>query len=293
MKLIQEVLYKPLYNALIFLAFLIPGHSIGWAIVILTIIIRLILLPASLKAARAQAKMQLLQPKMVEIKNKIKDQAEQGKALMELYKKEGVSPLGSCLPVIIQIPIIWVLYSVFSHGLDISNYSSLYNFVPRSESLNSHFLGFDLSKPDLWILPIIAGVTQFILSYITMGKQPKTEKKAGGKDVDPMQMMNKQMVYLFPIMTVFIGRSMPAALVIYWIVTTVFGIAQQLYVNKVTHIEKSDLQLVDQIESEHISLSDKEKPKDQKRDMMTKVLDNKLKKQAKKTGVQITIREKK
>ncbi len=294
---IREFLTRPLYNVLIWLAWLLPGHSIGWAIIILTIIIRLLLLPASLKASKAQVKMQLLAPKMAEIKVRIKDQAEQGRALMELYKKEGVSPLGSCLPMLIQIPIIMVLYAVFRYGLKALNLTLIYNFIPHFGNPNTFFYGLDISKPEHWVLPILAGVSQFFLSWLTLSRQPKA-KPTAGQAGDPMQMMNKQMVYLFPVMTIFIGRSLPAALVMYWIITTIFGIAQQLYVNKVTKVEKSDLDLVEEIEAEHealplVSPIEKENKPNTKQDMMTRIMNNKLEKQAKKSGVTVSIRSKK
>ena len=294
MSIINTILYKPLYNLLILLAWVVPGHSIGWAIIGLTILIRLALLPASLKASKAQAKMQLLQPKMAEIKEKISDKAEQSKALMELYKEEGVSPLGSCLPILIQLPIIWVLYSVFRHGLDISNLKNMYAFVPHIDSINTSFFGLNIAKPDLWVLPIIAGVSQFLLSYLTFAKMPKPTKTSEAPDMT--QMINKQMIYFFPLITIFIGRSMPAALVIYWIITTVFGVAQQLYINKVTHIEKKDLQLVNEIEAEHLAPLSPAQPvpvKEPKKDLLTKIMNGRLEKQAKKSGVTVSVRTKK
>ncbi len=284
--IITELLTKPLYSALILIAFVLPNHSMGWAIIILTIIIRLILMPSSVKAAKAAIKMQLLQPKMQEIKARIKGQAEQNKALMELYKKEGVSPLGACLPMIVQIPIVMVLYSVFRYGLSDLRESLLYSFVPHI-AVNTGFFGLDISKASPGILPIIAGLAQFGLSYLTMMKQPKTQTK------DPMQMVNKQMIYLFPVMTIFIGWNLPAALVIYWIITTLFGMFQQLYVNNVTKIEKSDLDLVEEIEKEHENPVNASPKPQEKKNIMMKLMDKKLEKQAKKTGVNVTVRSKK
>ncbi len=288
----KTILYNPLYNLLIFLAWLIPGHSIGWAIIVLTIIIRVILLPSSLKSSKAQVKMQALQPEMNRIKKEIKDQQAQGRALMELYKKEGVSPFSSCLPLLIQMPIIIVLYQVFRAGIDESKFSLLYSFVPHPEKINSMFLGTDLSKPDLWVLPILAGLSQFALSYLMIPKNAK--KKSATKEdgsIDPMQMANKQMVYFFPIITVLFARSMPAALSIYWIVTTVFGIAQQLYVNK--HIKKEDLAKQEVKSIETPKIDDKIEPQPVvKKDYMSRLMDKRLSKQEKKSGVEITIRKK-
>ena len=288
------ILYQPLYNLLIFLAWLVPGHSIGWAIVILTIIIRLILLPQSLKAAHLQVKNLALQPHVNKIRSEIKDQAEQSKALMELYKKEGVSPLGSCLPLLIQLPILIILYQVFRNGLTTKGYVSLYSFVPHLASVNTHFLGLNLNSAGGWVLAIIAGLTQVYLSFLIMPKnQPKSD--------DPMAMMNKQMLYLPALMTVFIGYKLPAALIMYWIITTVFSILQQLYVNK--NIKKSastkEAEKQSSREAENIPITQKSltSPTPQtppkKQDLMTNIMDGRLNKQAKKAGVSVTVRTKK
>jgi YidC/Oxa1 family membrane protein insertase len=289
------ILYIPLYNLLIFLVWATPGHSLGIAIIILTILIRFALLPASLKAAKAQARLQLLQPEMNRIKKEIKDQKAQGQALMDLYKKEGVSPFGSCLPLLIQLPILIVLYQVFRSGVDTSNFNLLYSFIPRPESISANFLGLNLSKPELWVLPLLAGASQFVLSRMMTPPAPKNDKPGGA---DPMVMASKQMLYIFPVITVIFARSMPAALVLYWIITTIFGIFQQIYVNKSIKSDPKELkearENVKEIEEEFAEEIDgtvKSKPK--KPDMMTKLMNRRLDKQEKKTGVEITIRKKK
>lgn len=285
----RVVLYQPLYNILIFLAWLIPGHSIGWAIIALTLLIRLALMPNSFKSARASVKMQIIQPEINRIRKEIKDQKAQGQALMELYKREGVSPFGACLPLLIQMPILIVLYQVFRAGLSGSNFSLLYSFVPHPESINPHFLGMDLSKPDLWVLPILAGLAQFALSYLMMPKTKTAVKK--DEAPDPMQMANKQMVYFFPIITVLFARSMPSALIIYWIVTTLFGVAQQLYVNKHIRKEKLDQKYVAEAEKA-VDEIEKEIETPKKKDYISRMMDKRLEKQEKKSGVEITIRKK-
>lgn len=297
----NTILYFPMYNILIFLAWAIPGHSIGWAIVVLTIIIRFILLPASLKAAKAQARLQLLQPEMNRIKAEIKDQQAQGKAMMELYKKEGVSPFGSCLPLLIQLPIIFVLYRVFQAGLNTSGFVHLYSFVPHPDTINTLFFGLDLAKPELWFLPILAGVTQFILSKMMMPTTPQKDPAKKDGAPDPMQMMNKQMVYIFPIVTIFIARSLPAALAVYWVITTIFGIVQQVYVNRAITANpvavKEALEDAKEIEDEYVPAAEQapEVPqkKTEKKDIVQKIMNRRLDKQEKKAGVAVTIRKKK
>lgn len=298
----KTILYNPLYNLLIFFVWLTPGHSIGWAIIAVTLLVRIALLPSSLKASRSQVRLQMLQPEMNRIKVEIKDKQAQGKALMDLYKREGVSPFSSCLPLLIQLPILIILYQVFRAGTNIDNFSSLYSFIPRPETINPNFLWLNLSVADPWILPIIAGLSQFWLSKLTMPPTPKPALVDGKPaEVDPMMMMNKQMIYLFPLMTIYIAHKLPAALAIYWIVTTVFGIIQQVYVNK-TIKKKPEFQAEVKLEEQEIEEEIKElqspeilkeiKTEKKKPDFMTKIMNKRLDKQEKKTGVEVTIRKK-
>ncbi|PIS08093.1 hypothetical protein COT78_00125 [Candidatus Berkelbacteria bacterium CG10_big_fil_rev_8_21_14_0_10_43_13] len=286
------LLYQPLYNFLILIAWLIPGHSMGFAIVVLTIVIRLILLPQSLKAAKLQVKNFELQPKISKIRSEIKDQREQSQAMMNLYKEEGVSPFGSCLPLLIQLPLLIVLYSVFRNGLAAINLKDLYSFVPHAFSINNSFFGLDLTKTDPWILPIIAGVSQLVLSLMMMPPQPKT----AGEKADPTAMMSRQMTYFLPIMTIFIGRSMPAALVIYWIVTTLFSLVQQWYVNQIIASEKLKIKS-GALSAPVVSATPKspvkpDAPK-KKEDMLMRMMNKRLDKKEKKAGVNVTVRTKK
>lgn len=290
---LKAIIYIPLYNILVFLVWLVPGHSVGWAIIILTILIRLALLPSSMKAAKAQVKMQMLQPEINKIRKEIKDQQAQGKAIMDLYKREGSSPFGSCLPLLVQLPIIFVLYRVFYNVNKLGiNTTDLYSFTPHLNSLNTYFLGLNLAKPELWVLPILAGATQFILSKMMM---PNLPKSANGEP-DMMQMANKQMIYFLPLITIFFARSLPAALALYWTVTTIFGIVQQYYVNKSLRSSKEIQAEVkqDEIETEkEIKEIKAEIKPNKKADFMTKMMNRRLDKQEKKTGVNISIRQKK
>lgn len=293
------ILYQPFYNLLIFIAWLIPGHSVAWAIIVLTILIRLALLPSSIKTAYFQVKNMELQPKVNKIKAEIKDSVEQNKAIMELYKEEGHSPFGSCLPTLIQLPILIVLFSVFKSGLNLTGYKDLYSFTLRPEVINIMFFGLDITKPDPWVLPIIAGVLQMGLSMMTIPKTPK--KVAGAAEPDPMSMMSKQMVYFAPLITVFFGRTMPAALVIYWIVTTLFSLGQQYYVNNKIKNQKLNAKplaiepvkaVVKETPKIEPKIEAKAEPKT-KKTMMEQVMAKRLDKQEKKAGVSVTVRTKK
>jgi YidC/Oxa1 family membrane protein insertase len=225
--LFNEVIYRPLFNGLIFLYNVLPGHDFGIAIIVLTVVIRIILYPLNQKAIKSQKEMQLIQPKVKEVQQKYKNnKEEQGKALMDLYKEHKINPASGCLPILVQLPILWGLFSVLRAGLKPESLVNLYSFIAHPVVINNIFLGIlDLSQKSI-VLAILAGIAQFIQSKMLM---PKTNASQGS---DFSSVMNKQMVYFFPIFTVFIAASLPAGLGLYWVATTVFGIGQQYFVLK-------------------------------------------------------------
>lgn len=268
MELIKDfffyTLYQPFFNILIFLAWLIPGHSIGWAIITLTIVIRLVLVPTTAKSVILQKKMKKLQPKLAEIKQKYKnDPKAQQQALVELYKQEEVNPIGGCLPLLIQLPIFFVLYRVFINGLHTENFSILYSFTPHLTNINTYFFGVNLAKPELWILPIITGLLQFYQSKQLLSKN----KNSNPKD-DTQEMIAKQMTYLMPIMIVFFARSLPAALPLYWSVNSFFSIIQQWYLlrKNTDELEEELEELPDKINSDKANGSDAKDRKIEKKE---------------------------
>ena len=230
---LKTILYKPLYNLLIFLVWLIPGHSVGWAIIILTIIIRLILLPSTAQSIKAQKKIKDLQPEMDKIKEKYKgDQQAQTKALLTLYQQNKINPFSSCLPLLIQLPVLIILYYVFQSGLDTSRFADLlYSFTPRPETVNPQFFWINLARPDVY-LAVLAGILQF---WQTKQLTPTVDKsKNKGKDTQSafQEALGKQMLYIMPFFTVIIALKLPAALPLYWSVTTIFMVIQQAYLLK-------------------------------------------------------------
>jgi YidC/Oxa1 family membrane protein insertase len=275
--LLKIILYKPLFNALIFLVWLTPGHNVAWAIIILTIIIRIILLPSSLRATRQQKRMRDLQPEITALQDKYKgDKQEQAKQLMDFYKRNDINPLGSCLPLLIQLPILIILYYVFRAGLDVNNFNLLYGFTPRPETIKTIFFGINLAQPDKYILPIIAGILQFI-----QAKQITPTMNSGKKGEEMQAMISKQMLYLMPIFTVFIAGRLPAALPLYWVVTNAFSIVQQWWVFK----DKSKTEIAKPKE-------EKKKPSLAARLLARRTKPIELNKTVKKGGVEVTIRRK-
>lgn len=234
----KTILYKPLFNILVFLIWIIPGNDVGAAIIILTILIRLALLPSSNKAIQAQKKIKELQPEIDKIREKYKDdQQAQARATMEFYQANKINPFSSCLPMLIQLPILMILYYVFRSGLSTDRFADLlYNFTPHPEKVDTIFLGMDLTHPNVY-LAVITGILQF---FQTKQMTPAEEKKDGkNDDKNAMQSaLTKQMLYVMPIFTIFIAMKLPAALPLYWMVTTLFMIIQQGLLLKSNKIDK-------------------------------------------------------
>ncbi|MDP2737048.1 MAG: YidC/Oxa1 family membrane protein insertase [bacterium] len=226
------VFYQPILNLLVFLYNIVPGHDIGLAIIIMTAVIKLILLPLSKQSIKSQKALQGLQPKIDEIKKKYADKKEeQGKAMMELYKQEKVNPFSSCLPLLVQLPFLWAVFMVFRAGLSGKSLDLVYSFIHQPEFINTISLGFiDLAERNV-VLAILAGLAQFWQAKMMITKRPEV-KSDGAKDENMMAIMNKQMLYMMPALTVFIGLSFPGGLALYWLVTTLLTALQQLYLFK-------------------------------------------------------------
>ncbi len=225
----QTILYEPLFNALIFLYNILPGSDFGIAIILLTILVRIALFPLNKKALRSQKEMAALQPKMKEIQNKYKDdKTKQSQELMKLYREHKVNPMGGCLPMLIQFPILISLYWVFINGLNPEKLNGFYSFITDPGVINPISMGIlDLSNPSI-ILALLTGIAQFFQAKMMFKNRPKPE---GGKN-DMSQMMSTQMIYFMPIFIVFIAWRLPAGLPLYWLTTNLFSIGQQYLVNR-------------------------------------------------------------
>jgi len=230
----QEILFRPLFNLLVGLTVFLPGHSLGWAIIITTVLVRLVLLPFSIHQAthmhRNQKKMESLKSELKKINEQHKDNpTEKNKVTMELYRKAGVNPVAGCLPLLIQLPVLIAIYRVFLHGLGPENWQYLYSFVAHPAVLNLYFFGINITTPNL-VLAILAGIGQFIQVRM-MSPTPQ----AAGQDDESAKMMasmQKNTNYIFPALTVFIALRLPAALPIYWIVSTIFAVGQQYFIKR-------------------------------------------------------------
>lgn len=234
--LYQAILYIPIFNLLVFFYNIVPGHDIALAITLLTIVIKIILSPFFVQSIKAQRVMQDLQPKVDALKEQYKDEKEKmGAALLELYKKEKVSPLSSCLPLILQLPFLLAVYQVFRVGLSNGSFEVVYPFITNPGSINPMAFGLiDFSKASIW-MAVLAGAAQFIQSKLMF---KKNKSQASDKN-NPMAKMGKQMTYFMPIITVFIGASLPAGLTFYWFLITILGALQQYWVFKKMDLNKA------------------------------------------------------
>lgn len=231
-QLFNIILYQPIFNLLVGIYNIIPGHDIGVAIVLLTVIIKLILYPFSLQSIKAQKSMRDLQPKIEELKKRHKDQKDAlAREMMQLYKQEKINPMSSCLPLLIQFPFLIAVYRVFRAGLGEGSLNMLYSFIHNPGTLNPISFGLlDLSKPQA-VLAVLAGAAQFWQSKMMITKKPPKPvgNKEGAKDEGMAAAMNKQLLYMMPAITVIIGLTLPGGLALYWLVTTLLMVAQQEY----------------------------------------------------------------
>ncbi|MDG4657552.1 YidC family membrane integrase SpoIIIJ [Ectobacillus antri] len=203
----NEYFVYPLSQLITFFAELF-NNDYGLSIVVVTIIIRLALLPLMIKQTKSTKAMQMLQPEMVKLREKYasKDQVTQQKLqqeMMQLYQKHGVNPLSGCLPIFIQMPVLFAFYHAIMRTMEIKQHS---------------FLWFDLGHPDpIYVLPIVAGITTFIQQKIAMKGTPP----------NPQMTM---MLWLMPIMILIFAINFPAALSLYWVVGNIFSIAQTYFI---------------------------------------------------------------
>jgi YidC/Oxa1 family membrane protein insertase len=235
MGIFDTIIYQPIFNLLIWFYNTIPGNDIGLAIIVMTAFVKLILYPFSKAQIAQQRAMQELQPKIEEVRTRLKDNQEaQAKELMELYKREKVNPASSCLPLLIQLPIFIGLLHALREGLAGHSLNTLYPFIQNPGTINPMFLGFiNLSKPN-YVLAVLAGAVQFVQSWMMMKRPsliskapPEVEGTPAAKDEDMAAMMNKQMMYIMPVVTVFIGISLPGGLALYWLVMSLLTVLQQ------------------------------------------------------------------
>ncbi len=232
--LFNGLISRPLYNGLIFLINLLPFFDIGMIVIIFTIIVKIILLPLSIKASKSQLQMKSIEKDLNAIKEKFKNnKEEQTKQTLEYYKKNNINPFAGIFILLIQLPIIFGLYRVFlKSGLPTINKTLLYSFVKAPISINMIFLHMTNVAQKSLILALIAGITTYLQISLSIASTPS---QGGGKQNDIAKTMNTQMKYFFPVLVVIISYSISGALALYWITNNVFSVAQEYYIKKKYH----------------------------------------------------------
>lgn len=229
MSLFNELLFRPLFNLLVALYNTIAGNDLGLAIIFVTVAVRLLFTPLTLRTLRSQKKLQNIQPKLREVQEKYKnDKQALAQATMAIYSQEKVNPFGGCAPLIIQIPVLLALYRALTAIFDPKNYIQLYSFVKNPGIIQSISLGFiDIAHKNPF-LAVVAGLLQGLQSW--QAQKNGTMQMSG--DAGSMAAMNKQLLYFFPVMVIIISWNLPTGIVLYWVVTTTFTIFEQSYLRR-------------------------------------------------------------
>ena len=222
--------YDPIYNTLVALVALVPGSDVGIAVVLLTIIIRIVLLPFSLSAARTQLAMK----KLKELKEKYKGNKEkEALETLALYREERVNPFSSILMVFIQIPVLLALYWVFLYEpFTVVNTSRLYPFTPVPDSAMLLFLGLIPVMGKSLILAFLAGVTQYLQAHMALQGTMKTNSGDKGIQADFQRVMGMQLKYVFPFIIAVISYTTSSAIALYFITTNIAGAIQEWHVRR-------------------------------------------------------------
>lgn len=251
-QLFRTFVSKPMLNFLVFTASILPDHNLGIAIVVLTLIVKLLLFFPSQHALEGQRKMQALQPKLDAIREKHKgDPQLLQKETVKLWKDHGVNPFQSCLPIFIQFPILIGLFYVIRDGsvLVLSRHLLYAPYEHLSWTFGMDFLWLDLTKPDYYVFPVLLVAMQFLQMKMAFAraKRKKEEKEKEGPDsakatagkkkeekkpTSQADMQQKMMLYGLPLMVGFFAFQFPAAVSLYWGVSTLFAIGQQWVVNR-------------------------------------------------------------
>ena len=232
--LFHTYLTTPIYNLLVFLVGIIPGGDVGVAVILVTIAVRLILLPLSISAVRTQRAMRVVEPEVNAIKKKYANNKEmQAKEMLAVYRKYRIKPFASFLTMFIQLPVLFALYWVFKGesllGIDVA---VLYSFVTQPEVISPLFLGVLPVVGKSIVLGVVAGIAQFFQAYFAI---PVPQKKEGGTSSmsqDFGRAMALQARYVFPLLIGFIAYETSGAIALYFITTSVVTIVQELLMKK-------------------------------------------------------------
>jgi YidC/Oxa1 family membrane protein insertase len=239
------ILITPITNALVFIYHFVVlaniPYALGFSIILLTVVIRAMLYPLTASQLKASKKMQDIAPHVSRLKDVHKGDAKRlQQETMKLYKEHGVNPLAGCLPALLQLPLIWALYSVLdkivkldAQGIEAVNKILYSSFYALDKPWDTFFFGFPLGKSPsallgemgviVLLIPVLTGLFQFVQSKMLFPGTPSSDKKKQ----DFASSFQSQTTYIFPIMIGFFSFTFPVGLSLYWNTFTIFGIIQQ------------------------------------------------------------------
>lgn len=227
----KKIFYKPLLNGLLFLTSVLPFNDLGLAVILLTIAVKLILFPLTHKTLKTQQTMKKLEPEIKRIQGGGKNKEEQARDLMGLYRAHGINPFSGFFMLFLQLPILIALYHVFWKGIPFIS-SEIYGFLSVPQNINTLFLGFiPLTEASVG-MALLAAVSQFWQAKLAIPPKPSSAKATEGKQNDMASMMQKQMLFVFPVLIFFIAYKLPAAVSLYWTSMNLFAIVHEAFVRR-------------------------------------------------------------
>jgi YidC/Oxa1 family membrane protein insertase len=227
----HTILYIPIYNLLIFFVDIVPNGDVGIAVIIVTIIVKVVLWPLSIMAIKTQRRMKFLEPQLKEIREKYKDNKEkQALETLSLYKNNGVRPFASILVTFLQLPVIISLYLVFRHEhLLAPNQALIYHFVSFPAHISPLFLGMFPMAEHVLVLAAVAGLAQFAQAYITIPVPAKSKDAKPTSSEEFARILSIQSRIILPVLIAVIAYT-AGALAVYFITSSLLGILQEYYV---------------------------------------------------------------
>lgn len=242
--LFNELLYRPLFNSMVFFYNTIPGANIGLALILTTLVVRILMIPLYRASIKSQREIAIIQPILKELQTKYKDDRQKlSEEMLKAYKEHNVNPFAGILLLFVQIPILIAIYNVSLNIFKPENYPALYSFITLPETFNPQFFGLlNVADSKNIILALLVGISQYyqikLIISRTKSAKPKETKKSKKKKSDKPEepdfatTLNKQMLFMMPILVTIFAYSFPAAMSLYWITTTLFTIGQEFILIK-------------------------------------------------------------
>jgi len=238
--LFHTYLSQPIYNLLIYLVGVFPGGDVGLAVIAVTLVVKIIILPLSLSAVRTQRAMRVVEPELKNIKEKYKDNTEkQAKETFALYRKYRINPFASFFTLLIQLPILLALYWVFrGEALPSVDVASLYSFVPIPNHISTSFLGIFSVTGKSIVLAAVAGITQFLQAYFAVPTPPKSEKATMQEDFG--RAMAMQARFVIPIIIALVAYETSVAVALYFVTSNIVMLFQEFLVRRSPRIPSKE-----------------------------------------------------